>query len=346
MALLNFYPIENIEEAGGILDMQVAFEGSIRDFKRSVHLNRFRTSGEVNLRNLSLRLKEFSVPLTSANGNFIFNNNDLAISDFQGQLGRSDFNLNGFFKNIIYYFALEKQYLSIESDLQSKFIDMDELLQDIGDEEETREASAESQTKGLSIPGNVNLIFQCNIDAFKLERFNGRNIRGELQVRESIARGRNLTMDAAGGRLKLDGRIDNTDPEIHKLALTSNLNNIHIDSVFHIFKNFKQDFLVEENLRGQVDAQVTSVIYLTSGLDFMRDYFTSDIRVTIRNGELNNFEPMMRLSKYIKSGDLEKLRFSNLENRILIADKTIQIPSMNVSTNVTSIDIEGIHTFD
>ena len=55
---------------------------------------------------------------------------------------------------------------------------------------------------------------------------------------------------------------------------------------------------------------------------------------------------MQRLSKYLDERKLEHLRFSELRNEVVIKDRTIFLPQMEVGSNVTDIRISGTHTFD
>lgn len=75
-----------------------------------------------------------------------------------------------------------------------------------------------------------------------------------------------------------------------------------------------------------------------------RIYMKSDL--TIENGELNNFEPMLALSKYLKGADLRKITFSTLKNQIEIKNQTIYIPSMHIQSNAIDLTASGTHTFN
>jgi hypothetical protein len=85
---------------------------------------------------------------------------------------------------------------------------------------------------------------------------------------------------------------------------------------------------------------------LNQNLRLYQETLVSDISTSIKNGELNNFEPMKKLNKYLNDEGLSRLRFSDIKNDIHIENKTIYIPQMEVRTNVTSIKISGTHTFD
>jgi len=71
----------------------------------------------------------------------------------------------------------------------------------------------------------------------------------------------------------------------------------------------------------------------------------ADVETSIVNGELNNFEPMQRVAKYVRRESLDHLRFSEIKNNIHIEDQIIMIPPMEVSSNVRTIQLQGTHTF-
>ncbi len=72
----------------------------------------------------------------------------------------------------------------------------------------------------------------------------------------------------------------------------------------------------------------------------------ADIHTSIANGELNNFEPMMELSKFVEEESLANMRFSSMTNEIKIENRTIYLPEMEIRSNVSNILVSGTHTFD
>lgn len=107
-----------------------------------------------------------------------------------------------------------------------------------------------------------------------------------------------------------------------------------------------QDFIKDTHLKGQVTADVNLELALNQSLKLYPETLTADIGAVIKNGELNNFEPLKKLNKYLDDEGLSRLRFSDLQNDIHIENKTVYIPQMEVRSNVTGIKISGTHTFD
>jgi hypothetical protein len=85
---------------------------------------------------------------------------------------------------------------------------------------------------------------------------------------------------------------------------------------------------------------------LNQNLNLFQETLIGDISATIKNGELNNFEPLKKLKKFLDDESLDRLRFADLKNDIHIEKKTVYIPQMEIRSNVTSLKISGTHTFD
>lgn len=165
-------------------------------------------------------------------------------------------------------------------------------------------------------------------------------------MKNKVAVSRNLSLNTMGGDLTLSGIVDATNIKAIDVVCTSRLKNIYLDSVFYVFENFNQDFIQDKHLKGHVTADVNLEMVLNQNLQLFPETLLADINAGIKNGELNNFDPMKKLGKYLDDEGLNKLRFSDLQNEIRIVKKVIHIPQMDVRSNVTDIRISGTHTFD
>ncbi|NJM17021.1 MAG: hypothetical protein HC896_18065 [Bacteroidales bacterium] len=73
---------------------------------------------------------------------------------------------------------------------------------------------------------------------------------------------------------------------------------------FKSFNNFNQNFITSKHIKGRLNGQIDLVTSFTGG---NIDYNTlwSQAAITINQGELNNFEPMQNLSKYLNVNELK-----------------------------------------
>ncbi len=340
-AMVQVFPDSKIESAYGKMRTDIRFKG----FPKSASgIKAFNADGEVELQNVSFILKGERLPFNKFNGSFIFRENDLAISDFSGMVGKSDFLVNGFFKNITSFFKKAHNKVKIEADLKSNYLDFDELLK-------TNFASQDTLNTGghkynFNISPDIDLNFNCDIKKLRFKRFYSSAITGNLRVLNQIATLNELGLNTMGGRLRVDASVNNKLSSVVEISCDANLSGIYIDSVFYVFHNFDQTWLVDKNLRGQLNSDVSTYILLDNHLRFYSNDFSATIGASIKNGELLNFEPMQKLSRFVEEESLAHLKFSEVRNEIIIKNKTIYIPRMLVSSSVTNIQVSGTHHFD
>jgi AsmA-like C-terminal region/Protein of unknown function len=341
-ALVGFYPIENVQRVSGALNADVSFRGKINLLKNRSTAQQVSTQGNIDLKNISFLYGSEKIPLKNLNGNLQFSNNDLALSNVSAKFGNSDFIFNGFFKNIITFLLFENQPVGIETDMKSDFLDVNQLFR-IG---YGNSSSGNSAQYEFAISPNVYLNFNCDVKRLIYKKFNATGIKGDLLVKNRVAVSRQLSLETMGGELTLSGIVDATNSKAIDVVCSSHLNRIYLDSVFYVFENFDQNFIQDKHLKGQVTADVNMEMALNQNLRLFQETLTADISASIKNGELNDFEPMKKLNRFLDDEGLSKLRFSDLKNDIHIEKKMIYIPQMEVRSNVTDIKISGTHTFD
>jgi len=338
-SIFNFYPITELSSVEGALSADISFSGQTSMLKKKATVQRVKTNGAIVMTNLNFAYGQQKVKFQNVNGALQFNNHDLALSNVIGKFENSDFHLNGFFKNIITFLMFENQPIGIETDLKSNFLDVDQLFSIAFGQEQ-------SDHYQFSISPDVQLNFNCDVKHLKYKRFKPSNIKGDLLVKNQVAVSRSIRMDALGGSLMLNGIVDAKNVKAIDVVSSFKLNGIYIDSIFYVFENFYQDFIQDKHLKGQAYADVDLEMVLNEQLRLIPSTLISDITATIKNGQLNNFEPMKKLNKYIDDESLSKLRFADLKNEIHIENKTIYIPQMDIKSNATDIRLSGTHTFD
>jgi hypothetical protein len=336
--VLNFYPVKEVTSLSGRINADISLYGQIELLKKKATAQQVHTEGTIDLKDINITT-EGKYHFIGLNGAMQFNNNDLAMSDLRGKFENTDFAMNGFFKNIVTFLIFENQPVGIEADLKSNFVDVDQLF-DIGF------GTDEKGPYKFSISNNLNLNFTYNIKSMRYKRFHPTGVKGDLLVKGQVAVARNMQLQAMGGTIDLSGIVDAKNPKAIDLISSAKLNGIQIDSLFYVFGNFQQDFIDHTHLKGQAFADISMEASLDETLRIFQETLIADVSATIKNGELNNFAPMQKLNKYLDDEGLNKLRFADLKNDIHIENKTVYIPSMEISSNLTAITLSGTHTFD
>lgn len=342
-SLADLYPVKELTGVSGAVVADINFKGRLSWLEKRTTARQATAQGSIELNALNFAYGKERIPIREINGSLQFNNNDLALSNVRARVGNSDFLVNGFLKNAITFLLFENQPIGIEADLKSRFLDLDELF-----------ALGFAKGEGSSVPDeyefkisdDINVRFNCDIGSLRYKKFHAKNIAGDLQVSHQTATSRNIRLESMGGTIAVSGKVDAGNPKMIGVSSAAKLGGIYLDSVFYVFENFNQSFIRDAHLKGQAYADVDLRMILNPALRLFSETLVSDIGVVIRNGELNEFEPIKKLDKYLDDESLNKVRFSDLRNEIHIEKKKIYIPKMEVLTNVTNLSISGTHTLD
>ncbi|MFZ5972300.1 MAG: AsmA-like C-terminal region-containing protein [Bacteroidota bacterium] len=338
-SLLKFYPFPDVKELTGEIKADFYLSGRTELLKKKTTAQQVKTGGTLELLNLHAVLGKKEIDVSRLSGTLQFTNNDLALSNVSGQLENTDFLLNGHFKNIITFLLFENQPIGIEAELRSGFVDLDQLF-------ELGYGDRQSEDYEFSLSPNVHLNFNCDVQSLHYKKFKPRQLKGNLLIKNQMAVSRDISVKALGGELTLNGILDAKNPKAIDVVSSFKLNGIHVDSLFYLFDDFGQSFIQSKHLKGQAVADVSLEMTLNEKLNLFPETLIADVSTTIKNGELNNFEPLQALNKYLDDEGLSKLRFADLKNDIHIENKTVYIPQMEIRSNVTTIQLSGTHTFD
>lgn len=336
-----FLKIDTITSISGDASINISYKGELSDFNHFT-TNDFvasTTSGKLNINNVSFRIKNDMREYKNLNGAFQFNNNDIIIENFTGNVTSSDFTMKGYFRNIIPYLLIANQKLQIDANVNSKYIDIAELMQ------ESTTANNTSTYK-FNISDKLDIVLDVNASNIKFNKFEASNIKGNIRINNRRLFANGISFNAMDGNISGTGVIDNSIAEKLNIKCDASFNKLDINKTFYQFNSFGQSTITDKNLKGLLSANVQMISEWNNKLEANYDKLNVHADFTIENGELNNYEPMQELSKFLKLADLNHITFSTLKNQIDIANQTITFPGMEIKSSALNLYASGKHTFD
>ncbi|MCX6295493.1 MAG: hypothetical protein NTX97_05415, partial [Bacteroidetes bacterium] len=338
-SLQKFFKIDTIESVIGQFNVDATFSGDERNISSGNYEN-ISTSGDLKIKNVDLKLKNYSLNFNNMNGDFKFDNNDLVVNSFFGKISDSDFELKGFFRNIMGFMLKEDQSITVDASLRSKNIDLDELLSN------KEEKMIEERKYKLKFSELVDLNLNSEIEHLVFRKFDARNIKGLIKLKDKKMVVDPIVLSTLDGTVNLSGLIDGSDSTKLLITCFSEIDNINITKMFESFENFGQASITDKNIKGVTTAKIQFASVLSPELKIDLDKLYAGVDMTISNGEINNVESMKSMSRFIELKDLENVRFLTLKNQIEVKNQIITIPKMEVKSNAINIVASGTHTFN
>lgn len=332
--LRGFFMPDTVESMSGNVVMDATITGRTND-KTS-----WLSDGDFILQNVSFKLKEKPVAFTDFNGTFSLAGNRLTLTNIRGNAAGSDFSANGSFDNIYSFILSDNEVLNGKITLSSRNLDLNELLEDKKKSTETDTLYRLDFNKRLSVSMNV------NVGILTFRKFQAWQMNGNIELHNKILTTSNLNFKACEGSIKLEGSINAQDNDSILIAYDANIKKIDINQLFSQMGNFGQSVLIDKNVKGNVTADVQFASVWSKSLHCNLDKIYAKGNLTIENGELINFDPLLALSKYVKGADLKQIKFNTLKNQIEIKNQTIYIPTMEIKTNAMDLIASGTHKFN
>jgi len=337
--LQHFVKVDTIEHISGQVVIDAVFKAQNRNAATGLYKD-VTTAGDLAIRNMDLHIKNNILQFSNINGDFKFNNNDLIVNHFSGNISHSDFELKGFFRNIVGYALKDKQDINVEATLTSKNINLNELL---ANKEEDKTTANKYK---LKFSEHINVNLNSEIEQLRFRNFEATAIKGIVKLKDKKLIVDPITFSTMNGTITTSGIVDGSDTSKIRITCFSDVNKINISQLFLEFENFGQSTITNKNIKGLATFKIQFSAELTPELDMNMNKLYAGIDLSIENGELNNVEAMKSLSRFIDLKELENIRFATLKNQIEIKNQMIQIPKMEVRSSALDLTASGTHSFD
>ena len=203
-----------------------------------------------------------------------------------------------------------------------------------------------ADTSGFSLPRRIRLEAEVELGQLEVGKFSASEIRGRTVIHNNYLEVKRLAFNSCEGKVTLNGHWSIRPNGEQPIVVNARLEKVNIRRLFHEFNSFGQDNLTEKNLNGKLSGIVDAGFLLDHRNNFLSKSLYAFLDLKIEEGELNDYEPMMALSRFVHVDDLKNIRFSTLKNEIEIRDETIFIPAMEIRNNALNLKIEGKHQFD
>jgi hypothetical protein len=351
----DFFNWDTLEVCEGQIIAEAHIKGTIAHTAKDsvVKWNSLETSGQAQLSNGKIRIKNSNREFTGIEANMTLDNNTATVQQLKGLVNGSDFLLNGTIGNFIPYFTSPEQDLIMTANFHSNLLDFTNLI-------ETTKSTTSNQEYKFNLPKRIRFTLNSSIDKFQFRKFEATNVKGVAQLQDGKFFIDPVSFGTSGGNFVAQLSLTEINQDLCKVNVLAKLEKINISQLFVQFENFDQQFIQDKNLKGEANATVQFRTQLTSSMTVLTDKIESLIDISIDNGELVGLESLQEIATYLRenkwvapfvnadkfSEKMKDIKFSHLENSIDIKNRVITIPNMEIKSSAMDISIKGKHTYD
>lgn len=328
-----------VREAKGRMEVNMKTSGSYDRLREKGHrFLSFDLAGGISLDEVGFKFSGEAPPVAGLTGS-LYIENDFWEPSFSGTYGKSQFKITGSGANLLSFLIKKSEPLVASASFRSRFLDLKEVL-------EHMPGSRSAGNSAVAFPRRLNLRMEFAVDELHKGPFQASNVRGVATYDPPLLLIDSLTMQTMEGTLRGELGMFQDEGGTVFTNVNAGLHRIDIHQLFYSFNNFGQQQITHENLNGILSG--TSVFSATFDSTFriLPSTILSENNITIQDGQLKGYSPMLALSRFIEVEELENIRFETLENTILIRNSQVIIPSMEIHSNALNLSASGTHGFD
>ncbi len=352
---------------GEIIVNHITATGRYTDMQAKSTMQKVQVAGEVNFNNASLTINKENIVFKT--GTFKLDNNSLDMRKIRIEGAGCNALVEGSFFNFIPVLLSDslsygKTPLEFKATLFASELDADRLMaltavseKEVAEQQKqaintgkkasvttapttAAEATNEHRQNIMEILDGV---FEAQIEHLNYDKIDGKNFDGEIlfNQNELIITG---DVDAMGGKMNLQSVFYATEKPHIKAIL--NCEKINATEFFRQCNNFGQTVLKEKNISGTLNTKMAINAFWDKNNIFLLDKLYVLSWLEIQNGELKDVEMLKSFSTYVKVADLERVKFTNMENWFEVKNKKISIPVIDLRSNALNMTFSGEHSFN
>jgi len=348
-AFVEFFPIDDLEEAQGFIGGTLNFKGKLSELKNTKKDAKIIASGDLQLRQVSFKLKQRPLAFENFEGDFIFKDNRLIIEKLNGKAGSSDFDIKGEAINFLSYIFLPDGKFALKGKLISTNINLEELLKQEGVSVSNQISDVKTHQYLFDISPQIAFKLNVKVDTLEFKDFKARNLTTDVVMKEQILRTSNLNMNIANGTMSILGILNAQKADFIKFDGRIFFKNVRAEKLLASFDNFSQDFIKAPQIRGTLEADWQTAFVFNHYLEFNFPNLVTDIGIKVKNGTLLGFLPWQRLIQFLRTKELrfdDNIAFKELNTQIQIRNQSIFIPEMKILTAKEQFSVIGSSSFN
>ncbi|MFW5724837.1 MAG: AsmA-like C-terminal region-containing protein [Bacteroidota bacterium] len=336
----NFYPLEEEEELGGIIEANMSARGRMSSIENERY-NDFEFTGRFAMQDVLYTSDAFPEGVRITEAQMSLAPQFASLRSFNMQLADSDLSASGRIDNIL-GFALNDEMLTGSFQTRSEYFDLNQFMQD----EPTPEPDEPIELSVIEVPANIGFTLQSQFNRVLFGELVVTNASGAIMVEDQAVKMRNLRMDMLGGSLVMNGSYATPDVQRPLIDFDLDISRFNIQDAFNTFNTFSAiaplgerasgRFSAGLRLRGSLDEKLQPVLEtLAGGGSFSSSSLT-----------IENSPALLALASTIQLDLFRKVDVKNVDAEFSFSNGRVDVKPFTVNLGPAQATVSGNHGFD
>ncbi|MDR2057120.1 MAG: AsmA family protein [Dysgonamonadaceae bacterium] len=328
------YPLENTD-LNGHIDANLQLSTRLSSIQKEQYEN-VNALGTLNIKQMSVK-SEGSPDILLNNASLSFSPRYVDLSAFSAQIGQNDIAATGKLENFIPYF-LKDETLKGNLSINSNYLNLNDFMKK--SEGETTNDTASITL--FEIPKNIYFNLNANLKQVIFDNMNITNLSGQVLVNKGKVDMKNLSLNALGGKLNVNGYYDTgKNPRQPDLSLDLDMKEISFTQTFSTFVTIQKLAPIFESIKGNFSTNLKLSSPLGEGFTPILTSLVANGLLQSNNVEVSNVGVLNGLADVLKNESLKNLKIKDLKLPFDIAGGRVTTKPFDINLGMGNMNLTG-----
>lgn len=333
----DIYPLEQGMELNGELDADVSFSGAMSAIEKGAY-DKFQASGNLGIRDMALKTESMS-DVTISQAAFSFNPRYAELSKTDIKIGQNDLSANGRLENYIPYF-MKDETLRGNLNVSSTFLNLNDFM--ATDEAATTAEGEETPMLAFEVPKNLDLSLNVNMQKVLYDQIEMTNVTGNVVVNEGKVNLKNLSMNALGGTMKLNGFYSTANnPKQPEVNFGIDLKNVSYAKTFEAFSFVQKLAPIFENMVGTFSLNFNMNTSLTENMEPILSSLVGGGTLLSNDVTISDVPALTALAAALKNDNLKTINARDIKIPFTIENGRVNTQPFDIAMGTTKMNLSG-----
>lgn len=299
------YPLDKETNIQGILDMNLDVFGRQSWFTANQY-DKFRFNGFLKANKVLFKTKLLTQKTEIPQAELTFSNRFAEVNQLQIKYGKNDLKISGRVENYIGYLFNDSE-LKGQLNATSENMNMNDFLTENNSTKTNTAVKQDSilqATKTILIPANLNLTINANVAHLSFAEMLLSNSKASLIMANRQLQIRNLSTDAFGGKMQLNGTYNSTDTIQPSLQMKINLDDVVFKQIFSQVETLRKYVPVFEKASGEFSANLLLSTKMGEGMSPLLETLNGAGSLSAGSISIDKLKVMEAILKALKKNEV------------------------------------------
>lgn len=331
----------------GLIQSDVTLSGNVSYIEKEEY-DRIKASGKIDVNGMHVKMSN-GMMVDIDKSTLQFTPQYLQLSKTTFKVGNSDATIESKFENYLGY-IFKKGMLKGQLNVQSNYLNLDDFATSVTDEklptDEKQQVTRTAAPGMIEVPQNIDFVMNADLKEVIFNGMSLANVKGKLSVAEGKADMQNLSMNAMGGSIVMNGAYSTQQLNTPTLDAAFKLNSISFAQAYKDLHIVQQMVPIFENLKGDFSGNMQIAATLDSNMSPVLNSVQSNGSISTNNVTLSGIKAIDQIADAINKPDLKELSVKNLHLDYVIKDGRIATQPFDIKFGDFNINLSGTTGLD